>query len=228
MVSTAIDSSRWQLSLVARSRLSSPPRPFSLEPTIGTERRLPVSDAVVLAEYRAGNSQRALALRYKVSKGAIQKAIAREEAREAELIPAPSAAPEAGRAQATRPLGRREIRARLEHEALNAGDSRTRLGALKMLHELDAEAEGGKQSEEAGNKRFLKESGYFFAQGSLVIERRKDRFQAYLRTREGWVPASFNLNTLEGRAALLVRLVEIFRGAPPQQDEEPEAGTAPR
>lgn len=61
-----------------------------------------------------------------------------------------------------------------------------------------------------------------------MIERRKDRFQAYLRTREGWVPASFNLNTLEGRAALLVRLVEIFRGAPPQQDEEPEAGTAPR
>lgn len=60
-----------------------------------------------------------------------------------------------------------------------------------------------------------------------MIERRKNRFQAYLRTREGWVPASFNLNTLEGRAALLVRLVEIFRGAPPQQDEEP-AGTAPR
>ena len=44
---------------------------------MGTERRLPVSDAEVLAAYRGGESQRALAERFKVSRSAVQKAIAR-------------------------------------------------------------------------------------------------------------------------------------------------------
>jgi len=44
---------------------------------MGSERRLPVSDGEVLAAYRAGESQRALARRFGVSKGAVQKAIGR-------------------------------------------------------------------------------------------------------------------------------------------------------
>jgi hypothetical protein len=73
-----------------------------------------------------------------VSMGAVQKAIARAEGRSTEPTPKPNAPPGSTRAQesrATRPL---DIRERLEHEALHARDSRTRLNALKMLQDLDA------------------------------------------------------------------------------------------
>jgi hypothetical protein len=191
---------------------------------MGTERRLPVSDAEVLAAYRAGESQRALAQRFKVSKGAVQKAIARAKGRSPEPSPEPSAPSDSTQAPGRRPMSGLDIRERLEHEALHARDSRTRLNALKMLRELDVEpdAEGSDQSEAARNKRFFKNSGFFFAPGALVIERREDRFRAFLRTRRGWEPAPVDLDTREGRRALLLVLAELFLEAPLPEDEEHE------
>ena len=87
---------------------------------MGTERRLPVSDAEVLAAHRAGESQRALAQRLKVSKGAVQKAIARAEGRSRERSPKPSAPPGAAAAPPGRAMSNLDIRQRLEHEALNS------------------------------------------------------------------------------------------------------------
>jgi hypothetical protein len=180
---------------------------------LGTKRRLPVSDAEVLAAYRAGESQRALALRWDVAKGAVQKAIARAEAREAETGEA-SVPGEGGAAGGAREMSSREIRERLEHEAVHARDSRTRLSALKLLQELNAEGEGGELSEAARHQRYLKESGYHFARGALVIERREGRLRAFERTRGGWQAAPVELESLQGRVALLIALVEIFRDAP--------------
>jgi len=124
---------------------------------MGTERRLPVSDAEVLAAYRAGESQRALAVRFKVSKGAVQKAIARAEA--CERSAEPSTPADSTAASGTRPMSSRDIRERLEQEAVQARDSRTRLNALKMLQELNAEPGGSKQSEAARNKQHLSKTG---------------------------------------------------------------------
>lgn len=197
---------------------------------MGSERRLPVSDAEVLAANRAGESQRALARRLKVSKGAVQKAIARAEGGGPTPSRKPSAPAGSTGAPATRPMSGRDIRERLEHEALHAGDSRTRLAALKMLQELNGDAEGSSQSKTskaADNKRLLRESGYFFAPGSLVIERRKDRFRAFQRTWSGWEPAPVDLDTGEGRVALLVALIDLFRDAPVPEDEQPEPRAAP-
>jgi hypothetical protein len=190
---------------------------------LGTKRRLPVSDAEVLAAYRAGNSQRALALRWKVSRSAVQKAIARAEAREAETEAA-NVSGEGGAAVGAREMSSREIRERLEHEAVHARDSRTRLSALKMLQELNAEGEGGELSETARRERYAKESGYHFARGALVIERREGRFRAFERTRGGWQAAPVELESLQGRAALLIALVEIFREAPLPADLIPTLG----
>jgi hypothetical protein len=144
---------------------------------MGTERRLPVSDAEVLTAYRAGESQRALAQRFKVSKGAVQKAIARAEARSAEPSPKPNAPAGSTRAHATRPHGTLDIRERLEHEALNARDSRTRLNALKMLHELDAEKPAS----------LYEQTGFFFGRASMVLEPVPERrVRLWRRTERGW------------------------------------------
>jgi len=102
------------------------------------------------------------------------------EVRKRKSTPADSTA-----ASGTRPMSSRDIRERLEHEAVYAGDSRTKLNALKMLQELNAEPGGSRQSEAARNKQHLSESGYFFGPGSLVIERRSGRFRAFERTRRG-------------------------------------------
>jgi hypothetical protein len=145
---------------------------------LGTERRLPVSDAEVLAAYRAGESQRALAQRFKVSKGAVQKAIARARARSAEPSPKPNAPASSTRAHATRPLSSLDIRERLEHEALNARDSRTRLSALKMLHELDGEKSAPSTAEQ---------TGFYFGRTSMVLEPvPKRRIRLWRRTEGGW------------------------------------------
>jgi hypothetical protein len=145
---------------------------------MGTERRLPVSDAEVLAAYRAGESQRALAQRFKVSKGAVQKAIARAKARSAEPSPEPNASADSTRAQRSRGTSSLDIRERLEHEALNARDSRTRLSALKMLHELDAE--------EPASSRY-EQTGFLFGRTSMVLEPVPERrIRLWRRTERGW------------------------------------------
>jgi hypothetical protein len=147
---------------------------------MGTERRLPVSDAEVLAENRAGASQRALAQRYDVSKGAVQKAIARAKASGPQATPEPSA-PDSSRAVGNRPTSTLDIRGRLEHEALNSADGRSRIAALKELRLLDEREQA--ERTQGREHRFL--------HGTIVLEpadRNGERWNLLLRQQDGWRP----------------------------------------
>jgi hypothetical protein len=150
---------------------------------MGTERRLPVSDAEVLAAYRAGEgSHRALAQRYNVSKGAVQKAIARAEASSPEPSPEPSARARSSGAEGSRPIGIVDIRERLEHEALNSADGRSRIAALKELRLLDEREQAGRTS---GRE-------HQFLLGTIVLEpadRKGERWNLLLRHRR-WEPVA--------------------------------------
>jgi hypothetical protein len=85
-----------------------------------------------------------------------------------------------------------DIRERLEHEALHAGDSRTRLNALKMLQDLDAkpDAEGT--------------SGpplYGLLRGALILEPESGsdrRYRLMLRVRGGIEHVADSLKPAEG------------------------------
>jgi hypothetical protein len=147
---------------------------------MGTKRRLPVSDAEVLAENRAGASQRALAQRYDVSKGAVQKAISRAKASGPQATPEPSA-PDSSRAVGNRPTNTLDIRARLEHEALNSADGRSRIAALKELRPLDEREQA--ERTQGREHRFLG--------GTIVLEpadRNGERWNFLLRQQGGWRP----------------------------------------
>jgi len=117
---------------------------------MGSERRLPVSDGEVLAAYRAGESQRALARRFGVSKGAVQKAIARARGGGADSSATPSAPAGSTRAKGRRALSAVDIRERLEHEALHSTDARSRLAALRELRLLSERAGRGESPEQEG------------------------------------------------------------------------------
>lgn len=170
---------------------------------MGTERRLPVSDAEVLAANRAGESQRALAERFKVSKGAVQKAIARAKDRSPQASPKLSASPGPTHTEGSRPMSTLDIRERLEHEALHSGDSRTRLSALKMLKDLEPE-----ESNHAADGPSI----YTLRHGTLILEPEpgtgpEPRYRLMVRVRGGIEHAANDLTARQACAFVIMMLL---------------------
>jgi hypothetical protein len=92
-----------------------------------------------------------------------------------------------------------DIRERLEHEALNSTDSRSRIAALRELARMDTEP---------ATRADTIATSFRFATGSVMLEPRPEgKIRMWLRTPRGWEDLFDEWLTPRQAVAVLVKVV---------------------